>query len=70
MGTAFYEGEGMFSEIQSSGDKAGSASRILHFNNRFEADGMQFEEPVPNLFRSTTLWRLPYLRRFQPGAGY
>ena len=23
---------------------------LLHFNNRFEADGMQFEEPVPNLF--------------------
>ena len=22
----------------------------LHFNNRFEMDGMQFEEPVPNLF--------------------
>ena len=22
----------------------------LHFNNRFELDGMQFEEPVPNLF--------------------
>lgn len=51
VGTAFYEGEGdVFLEIQTSGDKAGSASRILHFNNRFEADGMQFEEPVPNLF--------------------
>ena len=24
--------------------------KLLHFNNRFEADGMQFEEPVPNLF--------------------
>jgi excinuclease ABC subunit A len=23
---------------------------LLHFNNRFEADGIQFEEPVPNLF--------------------
>ncbi len=23
---------------------------LLHFNNRFEMDGMQFEEPVPNLF--------------------
>jgi len=23
---------------------------ILHFNNRFELDGLQFEEPVPNLF--------------------
>ncbi|MDZ4795095.1 MAG: excinuclease ABC subunit UvrA [Bacteroidota bacterium] len=25
-------------------------SQLLHFNNRFELDGMQFEEPVPNLF--------------------
>ena len=25
-------------------------SSLLHFNNRFELDGMQFEEPVPNLF--------------------
>src|SRR4030095_12117330 len=24
--------------------------QLLHFNNRFELDGMQFEEPVPNLF--------------------
>ncbi|MBL0272037.1 MAG: excinuclease ABC subunit UvrA [Chitinophagaceae bacterium] len=23
---------------------------LLHFNNRFELDGMKFEEPVPNLF--------------------
>ena len=23
---------------------------LLHFNNRFELDGIQFEEPVPNLF--------------------
>ncbi|MEO6612262.1 MAG: excinuclease ABC subunit UvrA [Chitinophagaceae bacterium] len=23
---------------------------LLHYNNRFELDGMQFEEPVPNLF--------------------
>ncbi len=23
---------------------------LLHFNNRFEMDGIQFEEPVPNLF--------------------
>ena len=27
-----------------------SDSRLLHFNNRFELDGMQFEEPQPNLF--------------------
>jgi excinuclease ABC subunit A len=25
-------------------------SRLLNFNNRFELDGMQFEEPSPNLF--------------------
>ena len=25
-------------------------SSLLHFNNRFELDGIQFEEPVPNLF--------------------
>lgn len=43
VGTAFYEGEGdVFLEI--NGDK------LVHFNNRFEMDGMQFEEPVPNLF--------------------
>jgi excinuclease ABC subunit A len=41
--TAFYEGEGAcFLEI--NGDK------LLHFSNRFELDGLQFEEPVPNLF--------------------
>jgi excinuclease ABC subunit A len=43
IGTAFYEGEGdVFIEV--------NGSRLLHFNNRFEMDGMQFEEPVPNLF--------------------
>jgi excinuclease ABC subunit A len=26
------------------------SSTLLHFNNRFELDNMQFEEPVPNLF--------------------
>jgi excinuclease ABC subunit A len=41
--TAFYEGEGdVYLEI--NGEKR------LHFNNRFELDGMQFEEPQPNLF--------------------
>jgi len=41
--TAFYEGEGeMFLEI----DK----EKLLHFSNKFEADGIVFEEPVPNLF--------------------
>ncbi|HVY74922.1 MAG TPA: excinuclease ABC subunit UvrA, partial [Puia sp.] len=42
-GTAFYEGEGeMFLEI--NGEKQ------LAFSNRFELDGIRFEEPVPNLF--------------------
>ncbi|MBL7741517.1 MAG: excinuclease ABC subunit UvrA [Chitinophagaceae bacterium] len=46
VGTAFYEGEGdVYVEVQS-----GTGKKLLHFNNRFEADGMQFEEPVPNLF--------------------
>ena len=27
-----------------------NGTEILHFSNRFEADGIQFEEPVPNLF--------------------
>ena len=43
IGTAFYEGEGdMYIEV--------NGKNILHFNNRFELDGMTFEEPVPNLF--------------------
>ncbi len=41
--TAFYEGEGeLFLEIN---DK-----KLLHFSNKFELDGIVFEEPVPNLF--------------------
>lgn len=41
--TAFYEGEGeMYLEI--------NGNRLLQFSNKFEADGIQFEEPVPNLF--------------------
>jgi excinuclease ABC subunit A len=41
--TAFYEGEGdVYVEVD--------GEKLLHFNNRFELDGMQFEEPVPNLF--------------------
>lgn len=43
IGTAFYEGEGEM-QIEVNGKKP------LHFSNRFELDGMQFEEPVPNLF--------------------
>lgn len=43
IGTAFYEGEGdVYLEV--------NGESLLHFNNRFELDGMQFEEPVPNLF--------------------
>ncbi|HNR16376.1 MAG TPA: excinuclease ABC subunit UvrA, partial [Chitinophagaceae bacterium] len=43
IGTAFYEGEGdVYLEV--------NGSKQLHFNNRFELDGMQFEEPQPNLF--------------------
>lgn len=43
VGTAFYEGEGdVYVEVD--------GQRLLHFNNRFELDGMSFEEPAPNLF--------------------
>ena len=41
--TAFYEGEGeLYIEINSK--------QLQHFSNKFEADGIVFEEPVPNLF--------------------
>jgi len=41
--TAFYEGDGeMIVEVD--GD------HLHHFSNRFELDGIVFEEPVPNLF--------------------
>jgi excinuclease ABC subunit A len=40
--TAFYEGEGEM-YLQEGND-------FLHFSNKFELDGIQFEEPVPNLF--------------------
>jgi excinuclease ABC subunit A len=62
IGTAFYEGEGDVyvqvespvndqpSAAKSSKKKNNAPSSLLHFNNRFEADGMTFEEPVPNLF--------------------
>jgi len=43
VGTAFYEGEGeMYLEVD--------GKELLHFSNKFELDGIQFEEPVPNLF--------------------
>ena len=41
--TAFWEGEGEL-------DLVVDEERMLHFSNRFELDGMKFEEPVPNLF--------------------
>ncbi len=40
--TAFYEGEG---EMYLEAD-----DKLIHFSNKFELDGIQFEEPVPNLF--------------------
>ena len=43
VGTAFYEGEGMML-IEVNGKKE------ISFSNKFELDGIQFEEPVPNLF--------------------
>ncbi len=43
VGTAFYEGEGsMLMEI--------NKEEKIFFSNKFELDGIQFEEPVPNLF--------------------
>ncbi len=41
--TAFYEGEGeMFLKV--------NENKVTHFSNKFELDGIVFEEPVPNLF--------------------
>jgi excinuclease ABC subunit A len=41
--TAFYESEGdCIVEVMED--------KLSHFTNRFEADGIHFEEPVPNLF--------------------
>lgn len=43
IGTAFYEGEGtMYLEL--------NGVELLQFSNKFELDGILFEEPVPNLF--------------------
>jgi len=51
VGTAFYEGEGdVYIHVQAAKSPLTTHQSLLHFNNRFEADGMQFEEPVPNLF--------------------
>lgn len=43
VGTSFYEGEGELLLLVNNEQK-------LHFSNKFELDGMRFEEPVPNLF--------------------
>jgi len=62
IGTAFYEGEGDIyleiqvetggqrSEVGNQTSEASPQTSLLHFNNRFELDGIQFEELVPNLF--------------------
>lgn len=43
IGTAFYEGEGeMLIDV--------NEKKKINFSNRFELDGILFEEPVPNLF--------------------
>ena len=43
VGIGFYEGEGsLLLEI--------NGKKIISFSNKFELDGIQFEEPVPNLF--------------------
>ena len=49
IGTAFYEGEGEVYLFVQPADAKNKAS-LIYFNNRFELDGMQFEEPQPNLF--------------------
>lgn len=43
VGTAFYEGMGALWLLINDEEK-------VHFSNRFELDGIVFEEPVPNLF--------------------
>jgi excinuclease ABC subunit A len=52
IGTAFYEGEGdVHIEVQQeSSELKTQNSKLISFNNRFELDDMQFEEPSPNLF--------------------
>jgi excinuclease ABC subunit A len=43
VGTAFYEGEGeLMLEV--------NGKDLLEFSDKFELDGIRFEEPVPNLF--------------------
>lgn len=54
--TAFYEGDGMMLMEINGVDE-------LSFSNKFELDGIQFEEPVPNLFPSTILMALARLAK-------
>ncbi|MGE5108501.1 MAG: excinuclease ABC subunit UvrA [Sphingobacteriales bacterium] len=43
VGTAFYEGEGeVYIEV--------NGNKLSHFSNKFELDGIVFEEPSPDLF--------------------
>ncbi len=49
IGTAFYEGEGDI-YVEAQHPQPSTANSLLHFNNRFELDGITFEEPSPNLF--------------------
>jgi excinuclease ABC subunit A len=41
--TSFYEGEGEVT-LEINGEN------VIHYSNKFELDGIRFEEPVPNLF--------------------
>ena len=41
---------GRKADVNEQTSDLGPQTALLHFNNRFELDGMQFEEPVPNLF--------------------
>lgn len=43
IGTAFYEGEGIVLVEQNE-------SNLVSFNNKFTLDGIEFDEPSPNLF--------------------
>ncbi|MBX3241871.1 MAG: excinuclease ABC subunit UvrA [Chitinophagaceae bacterium] len=49
VGTAFFEGNGEV-QLEINGKK------LLSFSNRFELDGIRFEEPVPNLFSFNNPW--------------
>lgn len=46
--TAFFEGRGKCNILLPQND--GGKQKVLHFSNRFEADGITFEDPTVNLF--------------------